>query len=87
MSQGFKLTFDQLAEYRREGYIVVRRLFDADEIELLRAAAKADQELDAEAYGRADGAGGSVRLALCNHPPDNIYGAFARSRRSSDRSA
>jgi ectoine hydroxylase-related dioxygenase (phytanoyl-CoA dioxygenase family) len=75
---------EQLAEYRREGYIVVRRLFDAQEIELLRSAAKEDQALDSESYGRADGAGGSVRLALWNHPPDNVYGLFARCRRVVD---
>src|SRR5262245_47721924 len=84
MSRPFTLTSQQLAEYQREGYVVVRRLFDVEEIERLRIAAKEDQALDAEAYGRADGAGGSVRLALWNHPPDNIYGMFARCRRVVD---
>ena len=74
-----------MAEYRREGFVVVRRLFDAEEIELLRSAAKEDQALDEQAYGRADGAGGSVRLSLWNHPGDDIYGMFARCRRVVDR--
>ena len=54
---------------------------------MLRGAAKADQALDEQAYGRADGAGGSVRLALWNHPGDDIYGMFTRSRRIVDRVA
>lgn len=77
----------QLADYVRDGFLVERGLFDAEEIELLRGAAKADQALDEQAYGRADGAGGSVRLALWNHPGDDIYGTFARSRRIVDRVA
>jgi ectoine hydroxylase len=84
MTSNFAFSPAQLAEYRREGYIVVSQLFDVDEIKLLRSAAKKDQALDAESYGRADGAGGSVRLAVWNHPPDNIYGLFARSRRIVD---
>jgi ectoine hydroxylase-related dioxygenase (phytanoyl-CoA dioxygenase family) len=75
------LTAEQLADYRRDGYIVLRARFDAEEIELLRRAAKEDKTLDDNAFGRADGAGGSVRLSLWNHPGDDIYGMFARSRR------
>jgi ectoine hydroxylase len=77
-------TPEQLAEYRREGYLVASRLFDAEEIELLRCAAKEDRAMDENAFGRADGAGGSVRLSLWNHPGDDIYGMFARSRRVVD---
>jgi ectoine hydroxylase len=77
-------TPEQLAEYRREGYLVASRLFDEEEIQLLRRAAKEDRALDENAFGRADGEGGSVRLALWNHPGDDIYGMFARSRRIVD---
>jgi ectoine hydroxylase-related dioxygenase (phytanoyl-CoA dioxygenase family) len=72
---------EQLAEYCSEGYLVAKRLFNAEEIELLRRAAKEDRALDENAFGRADGEGGSVRLALWNHPGDDVYGMFARSRR------
>jgi ectoine hydroxylase-related dioxygenase (phytanoyl-CoA dioxygenase family) len=74
----------QLAEYGREGYLVAKGLFDAEEIALLHRAAKEDRALDEHTFGRADGAGGSVRLALWNHPGDDIYGMFARSRRVVD---
>jgi len=70
-----------VAEYAREGFVLVRRLFDAEEIDLLRRAAKEDRELDAHAFGRADGEGGTVRLSLWNHPGDGIYGMFARCER------
>jgi len=71
----------QLADYRREGYCIARGFFDADEIDLLRRAAKEDRELDRHSFGRADGEGGTVRLSLWNHPGDGIYGMFARCER------
>jgi ectoine hydroxylase-related dioxygenase (phytanoyl-CoA dioxygenase family) len=69
------------ATYRHEGYVIVRGLFDAAEIDLLRRAAKEDRELDRHSFGRADGEGGTVRLSLWNHPGDGIYGMFARCER------
>jgi ectoine hydroxylase len=74
----------QVATYEKDGYVVVPALFDAEEIELLRRAAKEDRELDSHAYGRDDGEGGRVRLSLWNHPGDGIYGMFARCPRIVD---
>jgi ectoine hydroxylase-related dioxygenase (phytanoyl-CoA dioxygenase family) len=71
----------QAETYHREGYLIVRGLFDAAEIDLLRRAAKEDRELDRHSFGRADGEGGTVRLSLWNHPGDGIYGMFARCER------
>jgi ectoine hydroxylase len=75
------LTDDQVARYHADGYVLVPGLFDGDEIDLLRRAAKEDHELDRRAVGRADGEGGKVRLSLWNHPGDGIYGMFARCER------
>jgi len=69
-----------LAAYRNDGYVLARGMFDAGEIDLLRRSAKEDKTLDDHAYQRADSEGGSVRLALWNHPGDTIYGMFARCR-------
>jgi ectoine hydroxylase len=68
-------------EYHERGFFVARALFDADEMALLRRAAKEDRELDRRSYGRADGEGGTVRLSLWNHPGDGVYGMFARCER------
>jgi ectoine hydroxylase-related dioxygenase (phytanoyl-CoA dioxygenase family) len=75
------LTDEQVARYHADGYVLERRLFDAEEIDLLRRAAREDNELDRRAFGRADGEGGKVRLSLWNHPGDGIYGMFARCQR------
>jgi hypothetical protein len=69
---------DLLKNYEPEGFVVARKMFDAEEIELLRRAAKEDRELDQHSFGKGDGEGGTVRLSLWNHPGDTIYGMFAR---------
>jgi ectoine hydroxylase len=67
-----------VSDYERDGYVIARKMFDADEIGLLRLAAKQDRALDQHSFGRGDGEGGTVRLSLWNHPGDTIYGMFAR---------
>jgi len=69
---------DRLEAYRRDGYVLEKGLFDKEEIELLRRAAKEDRTLDQHSFGRGDGEGGTIRLSLWNHPGDTIYGMFAR---------
>jgi ectoine hydroxylase len=76
---------EQLKQYHREGYILMKNLFDKEEIGLLHKSATEDRTLDAQSYGRKDGEGGTVRLSLWNHPGDNIYGMFARSERMENR--
>lgn len=82
------LSDEQLSEYSEKGYVVARRMFDAEEIGLLRRAAKEDRVLDQHSFGKDDGAGNIVRLSLWNHPGDTLYGMFARSEaivRSAER--
>ncbi|HEX6985324.1 MAG TPA: phytanoyl-CoA dioxygenase family protein [Planctomycetaceae bacterium] len=83
MRQG-PLTQDQLTRFDRDGYLLVPKLFDDEEIGLLLRSAKEDRALDEHAFGRADGEGGRVRLSLWNHPGEGIYGMFARCRRVVD---
>jgi ectoine hydroxylase len=72
------LSGEQAAEYHERGYTFARGMFEAEEIGLLRRAAKEDRELDAHSFGRDDGEGKVVRLSLWNHPGDTLYGMFAR---------
>ncbi len=67
-----------LTNYERDGFVIAKQMFDREEIDLLRNAAKEDRELDQHSFGKGDGEGGTVRLSLWNHPGDTIYGMFAR---------
>ena len=75
------LTAPQLQQYYEDGYLLVRQLFDSEEIGMLGRVAREDRILDENAADRQDGEGGSVRLSLWNHPGDEIYGMFARCER------
>jgi len=74
-----KLTPKQIAAYHRDGFLIVRKFFDREEIGLLSRAAREDRVLDQHSFSRDDGTGAKVRLSLWNHPGDGVYGMFARS--------
>ena len=76
-----QLSSQQMDEFQKKGRVKVPGMFEVDEIMLLRQSAKADNALDKHSFGRSDGEGGKVRLALWNHPGEGIYGMFARCRR------
>lgn len=78
------LTDQQLADYERDGYLIVRGLFTREEMEALGETAHHDNAMDNASASRDDGEGNAVRLALWNHPGDGIYGMIARCHRVVD---
>lgn len=72
------ISYEQVAAYYANGSLLVRSMFDEQEIDLLRRAAREDRALDEHSFGKDDGEGGTVRLSLWNHPGNGIYGMFAR---------
>lgn len=74
----------QRADFARDGYVFVRKLFDTEEIALLRDAIEQDPAIRANFYQRKDGGGLATKIALWNHPGDSAYGLAARSRRVVD---
>src|SRR5438270_877118 len=81
------LADNQVRDYHRDGYVLARGMFDAEETRLLAQAAREDRALDQHSFGRADGEGGTVRLSLWNHPGDTIYGMVARCESIVDSAA
>ena len=75
---------EQVAEFERNGYILVRQLFDGEEMEMLRAIGKADAELASQIRVRHDTQGGETKLSLSNDLGDNIYSAIVRCHRVVD---
>jgi len=78
------LTPDQTSDYERDGFIIVRGLFTAEETGLLGETARNDNAMDQASSSMDDGEGNDVRLALWNHPGDGVYGMFARCKRLVD---
>ena len=54
----FELTVELAEQFHRDGYLLVKALFDPEEIAGLLQFAKADMALADEAYVRRDGEGG-----------------------------
>src|SRR5437588_8792911 len=75
---------EQIAEFHRDGYLIVRSLFDAEETNILRSAAKADAAMNDNAYSVDDGKGAAIKLVLWNKAGDDIYGSVARCHRIVD---
>lgn len=71
--------------FSRDGYVFVRKLLSAGEVELLLDTARADRAVESEALRRADGEGGVTRLHLWNRLADDVYSVVARSRRIVER--
>lgn len=80
----FPLSPSQVEQFERDGYLILERLLDPAETEILIRTAKEDQALHAHAYGSKDSKGRESRLSLWNHPGDDIFGAVAQSRRIVD---
>lgn len=78
------LSDSQIADFHRDGYVIVRGLFDAEETNILRHAAKADAALQKNSYSVDDGKGAAIKLALWNKAGENIYGMVARCPRVVD---
>ena len=81
---GSILTAEQRAAFERDGYVMVRKLFDDEEITILRTAIEDDPALRSSLYDRRDAAGKSTRMAIWNHPGESVYGLAARSHRVVD---
>ena len=72
---------DQIASFEEDGYLIIPRLFDAEEVGILRATAQADQSFQDHAYDLEDGEGGKAQLVLWNSAGEDLWGAIARSER------
>ena len=58
---GEPLSAEQVQQYHKNGYVLVKGMFDSQEIGLLHRAAKEDRELDRHSFAKGDGEGGEVR--------------------------
>ncbi|MGD9645739.1 MAG: phytanoyl-CoA dioxygenase family protein [Pirellulales bacterium] len=78
---------DEVDQYQRDGYLIVRGLFAADEMAALLDYARRDPALQSSAYDRLDSSGARTRLALWNQAGDDLYSLFSRSPRLVERAS
>ena len=77
------LSPEQLAGYRRDGFLVVRRLLTTDETALVGRAIETDTTFNDKRWTTylADDAGGKTRLNLWSFAGNSTLGLLTRSRR------
>jgi len=80
----FQLTDEQVVDFHRDGYIIIRGLLDAEETRMVRDAARGDDAIADNAMDILDTGGKTSKLALWNHPGDDIFGMVARCHRVVD---
>jgi len=78
------LSAAQVAQFNRDGYLLIKGLLDPEETVLVRDAARADRRLREHAMSISDASGRATNLTLWNHPGDDAYGAVARSHKVVD---
>ena len=66
-------------QFLENGYTIVKKFFDEEEIELLQRASIEDPAIRKHFYDRKDSEGLITKMAAWNHPDDSIYGVVARS--------
>jgi ectoine hydroxylase-related dioxygenase (phytanoyl-CoA dioxygenase family) len=77
----FQLTQQQLADYEKDGYLIVRNFLAPGEIDKLYAIATGDDTLRKHAFDLNDQTGKKTKLTLWYNPGDDAYGLLTRSKR------
>lgn len=77
----YRLTEDDITNYDRDGYVVVKGLFDQPEVDSLNQIVRDDPVVAEAVYGRKDADGGTTELALWQDLQDDMFSDVASSER------
>lgn len=76
---GFDVCSPELRKaWDQDGYVLIKGLLKKDELTRLETAICSDGGIEKYAYGRDDGMGRKTRMALWNHPGNDVTGMIAR---------
>lgn len=75
------LTKEQVSDYHRDGYLIVKKFFRRQEIDRLYQVAIEDTVISKNSYNVNDESGRRSKLALWFTPGNDIYGMVTRSER------
>src|SRR6187455_475997 len=80
----FQLTQQQIADYHRDGYLIVRNFLSDAEIKKLYGIATGDDTLLKHAFDLNDQSGKKTKLTLWYTPGNDAYGLLTKSHRMVD---
>lgn len=79
--ENYNLTQQQIADYMRDGYVIVKKFLTEEEAKKLYGVAIEDDTMKNNAYDLNDQSGKKTRLTLWFTPGNDAYGLLTRSRR------
>src|SRR5215207_3189696 len=85
--QEFQLTSTQIADFQRDGYILVRNFLSEAEVNKLYGIATGDDALLKHAFDLNDQSGKKTKLTLWYTPGNDAYGLLTKSARMVDNAA
>lgn len=77
----YKPSPEDLQTFQEQGFVLVRKLLDASETELLATTARNDRRMEEKATARSDASGGTTVLAVRDDLEDDVYSDLARNQR------
>jgi ectoine hydroxylase-related dioxygenase (phytanoyl-CoA dioxygenase family) len=77
----FGLTAGQIADYNRNGYVIVKNFLNDEEVKKLYGIATGDDTLLKHAFDLNDQSGKKTKLTLWYTPGNDAYGLLTKSRR------
>ena len=77
----FQLNDQQIAQYNRDGYLIVNNFLQQDEVAKLYKIAIEDSAVAKHAFDLNDQTGKKTKLTLWYKPGDDAYGMLTKSRR------
>lgn len=84
----FSVSNAQIAQFQRDGFLMVPQLYDAEEMDLLLKIARADEEKAAIVRATKDADGGESKLWLTSDTDrDDVYNALCHGQRMVDTMA
>jgi len=81
MENKFDITQQQIADYERDGYIIVKKFLNIEEAKKLYKIAIEDDTMKNHAIDLNDQSGKKTRLTLWFTPGNDAYGLLTKSRR------
>lgn len=77
----FQLSDQQIADYNRDGYLIVKNFLQPEEVNKLYKIAIEDDAVRKHAFDLNDQTGKKTKLTLWYKPGDDAYGMLTKSRR------
>ncbi|MGH2646286.1 MAG: phytanoyl-CoA dioxygenase family protein [Ginsengibacter sp.] len=77
----FQLTTQNIADYERNGYVIIKNFLKTEEVNKLYKIATGDDTLQKHAFDLNDQSGKKTKLTLWYTPGNDAYGLFTKSER------